>query len=59
MNGIMGLVTRLAGLGAVTALSESLLPKGNVFQTVRIGIGLWYLCTLLSEISVILSRYGG
>jgi hypothetical protein len=45
---------KLIGLSAFTGLIESLLPAKGIFKVVRIGIGLWYVSTLFSEISVIL-----
>ena len=51
---VLSIGQKLIGLSAFTGLIESLLPAKGIFKVVRIGIGLWYVSTLFSEISVIL-----
>ncbi len=59
LSGVLQFATKLIALSTVTALIEALLPPRELFDAVRVGIGLWYLASIFSELSVILSGQGG
>lgn len=56
---IAALLRQLVGLTVIASLFESLLPGGGVFRTAKIGVTLWTMTTLLSNVIVILSGHGG
>ena len=56
---LLPLMRCLIGLSAAASLAEALLPKDGIGKAARIGIGIAYLGSFVSQIVGMLNSVGG